>query len=139
MYERELGSNCREETQQAQNIFLNNTCFVLLRLREVEPGSYLINQLLPDERGFHQSQQVAICKALLRAVASAPYWGMALLASADNAGLVDVHPTKKTTRFTFVNPRRPTAGFAMMYFYCRIKSSRKWIIPQCSTVEIFIV
>ena len=33
----------REEPQQAQNIFLNNTCLVFLRLREVESGSYLIN------------------------------------------------------------------------------------------------
>jgi hypothetical protein len=38
---------------------------------------------------------------------------MALLASADNGGLVDIHPTAKTTRFTFVNPRRPNAGFTM--------------------------
>ena len=56
---------------------------------------------------------VAAIRAAGRAVASAPYWGMALLASADNAGLVDIHPTKKTTRFTFVNPRRPNAGFTM--------------------------
>jgi len=56
---------------------------------------------------------VAAIRAAGRAVASAPYWGMALLASADNAGLVEIHPTKKTTRFTFVNPRRPTAGFTM--------------------------
>jgi len=26
---------------------------------------------------------------------------------------VEIHPTKKTTRFTFVNPRRPHAGFTM--------------------------
>ena len=56
---------------------------------------------------------VAAIRAAGRAVASAPYWGMALLASADNAGLVDIAPKKKTTRFTFVNPRRPTAGFTM--------------------------
>ncbi len=56
---------------------------------------------------------VAAIRAAGRAVASAPYWGMALLASAHNAGLVEIHPTKKTTRFTFVNPRRPNAGFTM--------------------------
>ena len=56
---------------------------------------------------------VAAIRAAGRAVASAPYWGMALLAAADNGGDVHVKPLATSTRFTFTNPRRPHAGHTM--------------------------
>ena len=47
-----------------------------------------------------------------RLVAAAPYWGMALLASADNATpkTVDIEPKKNQTRFLWTNPAAPKRG-----------------------------
>jgi len=47
-----------------------------------------------------------------RKAAAAPYWGMALLATADNARppMVEIKPLANQTRFTWTNPAAPKRG-----------------------------
>ena len=55
---------------------------------------------------------VAFLRDAGRKAAAAPYWGMALLATADNARprTVNIEPKKNQTRFMWTNPAAPKRG-----------------------------
>jgi hypothetical protein len=55
---------------------------------------------------------VAFLRDAGRKAAAAPYWGMALLATADNArpAMVKIDPKANQTRFTWTNPAAPRRG-----------------------------
>ena len=77
------------------------------------PKPYAVgNGQRKEKRMNTYKKAVAFLRDAGRKAAAAPYWGMALLATADNATpkTVDIDPKKNQTRFMWTNPAAPKRG-----------------------------